>query len=616
MNAEKRIAITLAAFALICGLSVPAHAQLGCGWVPAPESYIIQVSAGCTAVPNGSGGGVFTVPGPGIFRAEFRYGNLPTTTMNEFEGYVVYNSLGGNRVNCKQTFGPDPSTPWQMLAFDKTLLAPGSATPGAFFDVETKPIPQPGLYPYTVGTSARVNTFYDPFAHTVDVYINGTHIVQCTGHTGAIYNKIGAYVLGSGSGPATVTWTNVQFWAGGTNGCFTVTASVIGGGGTVSPATQSVAAGANATITITPDAGFELASLTDNTVVIDPPLAVAPAGGPTYTINNVQANHMIVATFAPIGPTFTITASVNGTGGTATPALQTVPAGGSATVTLISDPTTPLTSPWVLASLTDNGSLVTPLPTGSQYTMTNVQTNHAIVATFKPNQKHTQITIPGSAVTASASQTGNGPANVVDGSLATRWAAKGATQWLQFNLGAVTSVSSVKIAFYKGDTRTQTFDIESSVDGKTTFTPIAGETGLKSSGTTLTLQSFDLATPVSTQYIRIVFHNSKKGWNSVTEVEIWGGGSTGPFTVTPVNEFALGGTITPSTPQTVAAGGSVTFTFTPNPALGDSVGPVMVDGTPVTLTNGSYTFSNVQVDHTITAIFVTIDPSGPITITP
>jgi hypothetical protein len=245
-----------------------------------------------------------------------------------------------------------------------------------------------------------------------------------------------------------------------------------------------------------------------------------------------------------------------------------------------------------------------------------VQTNHAIVATFKPNPTPTQITIPSSAVTASASQTGNGPANVVDGSLATRWAAKGATQWLQFNLGAVTSVSSVKIAFYKGDTRTQTFDIESSVDGKTTFTPIAGETGLKSSGTTLALQSFGLATPVSTQYIRIVFHNSKKGWNSVTEVEIWGGGSTGPFTVTPVNEFALGGTITPSTPQTVAAGGSVTFTFTPNPALGDSVGPVMVDGTPVTLTNGSYTFSNVQADHTITAIFVTIDPSGPITITP
>ncbi|MGA3008588.1 MAG: Ig-like domain-containing protein [Opitutaceae bacterium] len=299
MNVEKCALKSLAAFALICGFALAARAQLGTGWSSAPETYVVQTSSGCTAVANSSGGGTFTVPS-GINRAEFRYGNLPTTTTNQFQGDVVYNSLGGNRVNCKQTFGPDPSTPWEMLAFDKTLVV-GSNPPGAFYDVEWKPLPQPGLYPYTVGTTARVNTIFDPSAKTVDVYINGSHIIQDTGHSGPNYNKIGAYVTGTGTGPAQVTWTNIQFWSGGkapTSGGtnFTLTASA-GANGSISPSGNvTVPQGGSQLFTITPNSGFAVSSVT-----VD---GTSQGAVSSYTFTNVQASHTISAAFQPTSNTF------------------------------------------------------------------------------------------------------------------------------------------------------------------------------------------------------------------------------------------------------------------------------------------------------------------------
>jgi hypothetical protein len=91
---------------------------------------------------------------------------------------------------------------------------------------------------------------------------------------------------------------------------------VTGGNGTAAPATQTVNAGSSATITITPDNGYHLATLTDNTVAVDiskllsassstintvSPSATKqqPATYLIYTISNVQANHAVVATFAP-----------------------------------------------------------------------------------------------------------------------------------------------------------------------------------------------------------------------------------------------------------------------------------------------------------------------------
>jgi hypothetical protein len=128
-----------------------------------------------------------------------------------------------------------------------------------------------------------------------------------------------------------------------------------------------------------------------------------------------------------------------------------------------------------------------------------------------------KFSVPGTSVTASADD-GNVPANTVDGSLATRWSAQGDGQWIRLDLGTTKTVSFVKIAFYVGDTRTSTFDVQTSTDG-TNWTTRASDT---SSGTTTALETTDF-TDVSARYVRILGHgNSVNLWNSYTEVEVWG----------------------------------------------------------------------------------------------
>ncbi len=200
------------AFALACGLSLSARAQIGTGWAPTTETYIVQKSSGCTAVASPSGiGGVFSVP-TGFGRAEFRFQNLSESVLEQFQGDVTVNSISATgRITMKQTFGPDPSTPW-------SLIACRPITGGLqIYEVETG---STLLNHYIVGSTIRINTIYNPTGGagnvTVDVYINGAHVEQVGSGTGPDYNKIGAYVSSSGSGPATYTWQNVLFWTGGT----------------------------------------------------------------------------------------------------------------------------------------------------------------------------------------------------------------------------------------------------------------------------------------------------------------------------------------------------------------------------------------------------------------
>ena len=78
-----------------------------------------------------------------------------------------------------------------------------------------------------------------------------------------------------------------------------------------------------------------------------------------------------------------------------------------------------------------------------------------------------------------------------------------------------------------------------------------------------------------------------------------------------------GGTISPSGVRTVAIGGTQTFTITPN--AGYHIDTVLVDGInePTAVTSGTYTFTNVQANHTIHATFAgtlsTITVTAPAT---
>jgi unsaturated rhamnogalacturonyl hydrolase len=117
---------------------------------------------------------------------------------------------------------------------------------------------------------------------------------------------------------------------------------------------------------------------------------------------------------------------------------------------------------------------------------------------------------------ASGFQSGNPPANVLDGSLATRWSHQGIGQWLQLELPNTLAFDRVQIAFYLGDTRVTYFDIQVSTDGTTWEQVFTGQ----SSGTTNQLETF-VFTNRSVRFLRYIGRgNSASTWNSVTEITL------------------------------------------------------------------------------------------------
>jgi predicted small secreted protein len=122
------------------------------------------------------------------------------------------------------------------------------------------------------------------------------------------------------------------------------------------------------------------------------------------------------------------------------------------------------------------------------------------------------------AVSASAND-GNVPANVLDGSLSTRWSCLGIGCWIRADLGANRSITDVAVAWYAGNTRVNNYVISVSSDG-VTYTQVA--TG-RSSGTTLQLERYALPSPASARYVRVTVNgNTSNSWASITELRVYG----------------------------------------------------------------------------------------------
>jgi hypothetical protein len=129
---------------------------------------------------------------------------------------------------------------------------------------------------------------------------------------------------------------------------------------------------------------------------------------------------------------------------------------------------------------------------------------------------YTEVTPGPDGVTASAHD-GNVPANVVDKDLGTRWSANGRQQWLTLDLGSTRTVGYVNVAVYRGDTRSNRFDLQVSNDNATWETVWSGQ----SSGTTTALEQYDFP-DIAARYVRYLGHGSSVNrWNSVTEIEIF-----------------------------------------------------------------------------------------------
>ncbi len=113
---------------------------------------------------------------------------------------------------------------------------------------------------------------------------------------------------------------------------------------------------------------------------------------------------------------------------------------------------------------------------------------------------------------------GNVAANSIDSNFTTRWSVYGDNQWVQYDFGKEDSVKKVKIAWYKGDERTSSFDIYTSKNNTDWTKAYSG----KSSGTNTGFEVYSVAA-TSARYIKIVCHGTSLGlWNAIVETEIRG----------------------------------------------------------------------------------------------
>src|SRR6266566_4743812 len=237
---------------------------------------------------------------------------------------------------------------------------------------------------------------------------------------------------------------------------------------------------------------------------------------------------------------------------------------------------------------------------------------------------------------------GNLPQNTVDKSLATRWSAQGDGQWIRYDLGALVAIDHLDIAWYLGDTRIASFDIQVSPDTVTWTKVFSGQ----SSGQTLQLERYAFPT-TSGRYVRIVGHgNSSSTWNSITEVAILSTAvpalsvpvvavtvnpasasltvsATAQLTATPKdsNGTALSGravtwasnnpavaTVSPSGLVTGVAAGSATITATSEGQSGTAT--VTVTNVPVASVTVSPASPSIAVGQTVQLAAVTKDAAG------
>lgn len=113
---------------------------------------------------------------------------------------------------------------------------------------------------------------------------------------------------------------------------------------------------------------------------------------------------------------------------------------------------------------------------------------------------------------------GNLPINAVDGKMGTRWSALGREVTLDLELCATTSISNIKIAWFKGDVRKAKFSIQVSADGTNWTTVKSGQ----ASGTTSQFESYPINSD-GVNYVRIIGKgNNRNSRNSIKEIKFEG----------------------------------------------------------------------------------------------
>ena len=148
---------------------------------------------------------------------------------------------------------------------------------------------------------------------------------------------------------------------------FEVSAAVVQGEGSISPATQNVIFDGTATFTVEPDTGWFIGSVTGDTC--DP----APTSGDEWQATNIQVNCSVDASF--VINTYTVTAAVGVGEGSIDPGSQNVEHGSDATFTVTPD------TGWSVTTVT--GDTCNPVfDSGDQWVAAGITEACAVTANF------------------------------------------------------------------------------------------------------------------------------------------------------------------------------------------------------------------------------------------
>ncbi|MEI6894144.1 MAG: polysaccharide lyase family 7 protein [Colwellia sp.] len=119
------------------------------------------------------------------------------------------------------------------------------------------------------------------------------------------------------------------------------------------------------------------------------------------------------------------------------------------------------------------------------------------------------------------SNDGHGPENTIDEDTSddSRWSSNGSGKAITYNLGAVASVQALAVKWFKGDSRSSYFDIDTSTNNSDwTSVLVSGQ----SDGGSSSYESIDV-NDSNAQYVRITgYGNSSNTWNSIIETNILG----------------------------------------------------------------------------------------------
>ncbi|MEO7427645.1 MAG: cadherin-like beta sandwich domain-containing protein [Fibrobacteria bacterium] len=146
----------------------------------------------------------------------------------------------------------------------------------------------------------------------------------------------------------------------------TITAKA-GAGGSIAPLKTIVDEGSDTAITVTPLAGFRLATFT-----VDGVDALGKIAGGKYAFKAIKGSHSVEATFIQV---FTLSGSA-GPGGTITPVSASVDKGASHTFTVTAN------ADYRVLGFQDNAKNAIAGLAGGKYTLTAIDTAHTVAVTF------------------------------------------------------------------------------------------------------------------------------------------------------------------------------------------------------------------------------------------